>query len=137
MEIKGTLLETTISTAYGLEQSQLFTRIERIETVQMVEGRLWWLLAVGFPLLFVFLIGVIPIVLFFFLKQKWLFVHERSGSLLLFYKDSQRTKEFCATLLAVALQANKPVQRPQNVAQRMNQNSRLQNPQMPPQHTSD
>lgn len=106
MRIRGDVLDTTITTTYGLENRHLMTRIQRIETVEMIEGRLWWLLGIGIPLLFFFFLGLIPIVLFFFLKQKWLIVHNASGNLLLFYDDSQRANSFCQTLMAVARQLN-------------------------------
>jgi hypothetical protein len=106
MRILSDMLETSIATAYGLEQREIHTRIQRIETVEMVEGRLWWLLIIGIPLLFVFFLGVIPIVLFFVLKQKWLVVHNASGNLTLFYKDSKKVQDFCRTLMAISRQLN-------------------------------
>jgi len=62
MKISDDLLETKILTAFGLDQREIQTRIQRIETVERSEGRLWWLLWIGIPLLFTFFIGIIPIV---------------------------------------------------------------------------
>lgn len=105
MRIVGDTLETNIATAYGLEKREVHTRIQRIETVEMVEGRLWWLLIIGIPLLF-FFVGIIPIVLFFLLKQKWLVIHNVSGNLTLFYSDSKKVQDFCRTLMAISRQLN-------------------------------
>jgi len=106
MKISGDLLETKILTAFGLDQREIKTRIQRIETVERSEGRLWWLLWIGIPLLFTFFIGIIPIVLFFIIKQKWIVVHNNSGNLLLFYQDSTKAKNFCHTLMAISRQLN-------------------------------
>lgn len=106
MRISGDMLETKSKTVYGLENKESYTRIQRIETVEMIEGRLWWLLSIGIPLLGFYLIGVIPIILFFFLKQKRVVVYDKSGSHFLFYKDSHTVKDFCQTLMLVSRQLN-------------------------------
>lgn len=106
MRITGDILETKSKTSYGLEEREAYTRIQRIETVEIIEGRLWWLLSIGIPLIPAYFIGVIPIVLFFFIKQKRIVIHDKSGKNFLFYKDSPTAKDFCKTLLLVSRQLN-------------------------------
>lgn len=112
MRIVGDVLETAIGTSYGLENRDVYTRIPRVETAEVIEGRVWWLLGIGIPLLFVFFIGIIPIVAFFFVKQKCLIVHNVSGNLVLFYRDTKKAKDFCQTLMAVARQSNSKSAKP-------------------------
>ncbi|NEZ61995.1 hypothetical protein D0962_04265 [Leptolyngbyaceae cyanobacterium CCMR0082] len=106
MRVVEDVLETNIATSYGLENRNIYTRIQRIETVEVIEGRLWWLLAVGVLLLPVYLLGIIPIVIFFLVKQKWLIVHNAGSNIILFYRDTKKAKDFCRTLMAVARKLN-------------------------------
>ena len=126
MRITGDILEAKSKTAYGLEQRESYTRIQRIETVEMIEGRIWWLLSIGVPLLAAYFVGVVPIIAFFLLKQKRLVVHDKSGNNFLFYKDSAKAKDFCQTLMLVSRQLNSkstPVSNQRNKQRSQNPNN--------------
>ncbi len=106
MRIQNDVLETSIVTAYGLEKREVHTRIQRIESVEVVEGRFWWLLGIGIPMLLFYGLGIIPIVLFFVIKQRWLMVYNASGNLLLFHNDQKKAQDFCRTVMAISRQLN-------------------------------
>jgi hypothetical protein len=116
MKLSGDLLETKIVMAHSLEQREIQTRIQCIETIEMVEGRLWWLLWISVTIVTgslgidyfdgAWIVAIIPIIIFFVIKQKWLVVHNSSGNLVLFYKDSIKAKDFCNTLMALSRHLN-------------------------------
>lgn len=117
MRIQGDTLYTITTTSYGLEKKEIQTRIQNIDSVEIVEGRLWWLLFLGIITLRWY-IGVIPIVLFFILKQNWVVIHTPCSHLILFYKKSENAQGFCSTLLNLSRQLNSPaIPRQQNSAQ--------------------
>jgi hypothetical protein len=107
MRIVGDTLHTSTKTAYGLEKKETQTRIQNIDAVEVVEGRLWWLLWLGFSTL-VWGIGIVFIVLFFVLKQNWMVVHTPCSPLILFYKKAENVQGFCTNLLNLSRQLNAP-----------------------------
>lgn len=117
MRIEGDMLRTITRTAYGLEKKEVHTRIQNIDSVELVEGRLWWLLFVGIFTL-VWIIGIVFIVLFFMLKQNWIVVHTPCANLILFYKKTENVQGFCTSLLNLTRQLNAPaIPRQQDPAQ--------------------
>jgi hypothetical protein len=107
MRIVGDTLHTSTKTSYGLEKKETQTRIQNIDAVEVVEGRLWWLLFLGLSTL-VWGIGIVFIVLFFVLKQNWMVVHTPCSPLILFYKKSDNVQGFCTDLLNLSRQLNAP-----------------------------
>lgn len=106
MRINGDLLQTSTRMNYGLENKDVMTRIQNIDSVEVTEGCIWWLLAIGIPALAFYFIGIIPIVLFFVIKQKWLVVYTGSANLILFHKNTQQAREFRDKLMLLARQLN-------------------------------
>lgn len=72
IKVLGDMLQTNIDLAYGLEKKEIITPIVDVKSVEISEGRLWWLLGLGFTTLFLYFIGVIFIILFFVIKQRWI-----------------------------------------------------------------
>ncbi|PSB24022.1 hypothetical protein C7B82_28590 [Stenomitos frigidus ULC18] len=107
MRIVGDTLHTSTKTSYGLEKKEIHTRIQNIDAVEVVEGRLWWLLFLGIATL-LWVIGIVFIVLFFVLKQNWIVVHTPCSHLILFYKKSENVQGFCTNLLNLSRQLNAP-----------------------------
>jgi hypothetical protein len=97
MRIVGDTLHTSTKTAYGLEKKETQTRIQSIDSVEVVEGRLWWLLGLGFSTLLFWGLGLVFLVLFFVLKQNWMVVHTPGAPLILFYKKAEHVQDFCTT----------------------------------------
>lgn len=64
IKVVGDLLQTNINLAYGLEKKEILTPIHEVRAIEISEGRLWWLLALGFFTLFLYFIGVILIFMF-------------------------------------------------------------------------
>jgi hypothetical protein len=96
MRIVGDTLHTSTENSYGLEKKETQTRIQNIDAVEVVEGRLWWLLCLGLSTL-VWGIGIVFIVLFFVLKQNWMVVHTPCSPLILFYKKADNVQAFAPT----------------------------------------
>jgi len=94
------LLQTRITLAYGLENKEIHTRLDDIGSIEIVEGRLWWLLWLGLATIGVYLIGVIFIVLFLFIKQRWIVIYTKSVNLVVFYKKAENVEPFRTTVLA-------------------------------------
>lgn len=97
--IEDDLLIAKTVTTFGLEKKTIYTKLSDVGSIELCQGRLWWLIVLGIPTLF-FLVGFIFILLFFFLKQKWITVHCGSVSLNLFYKQQSDAEAFKDTLLA-------------------------------------
>lgn len=108
IKIVRDLLQTNVKLAYGLEKKDILTPISDVSSIEIVEGRLWWLLWLGITTLFMYLIGIIFIILFFVIKQRWIIFHTESMSLILFYKKSESVEEFRQTVLAVQRQLKTP-----------------------------
>jgi len=108
MRIVGDTLHTSTKTAYGLEKKETQTRIQSIDSVEVVEGRLWWLLGLGFSTLLFWGLGLVFLVLFFVLKQNWMVVHTPGAPLILFYKKADNVQDFCTHLLHLSRQLNAP-----------------------------
>lgn len=106
MRIVEDVLYTNVQASFGLESKELQTRIQSIDTVELVEGRLWWLLWLGIPSIFAMGIGLILIIIFFLYKQRWIAVYGGNAVLVLFHTDKQRAREFTQTLLLLSRQLN-------------------------------
>ncbi|MEQ8970391.1 MAG: hypothetical protein RIE73_08345 [Coleofasciculus sp. C1-SOL-03] len=93
------LLQTRIKLAYGLENKEIHTRLDDIGSIEIVEGRLWWLLWLGLATIW-FYLGIIFIVLFFLIKQRWIVIYTKSINLVVFYKEAENVEQFRTTILA-------------------------------------
>lgn len=107
MKIVGDVLQSNTTSAYQLEKKLIHTRIQNIDSVELVEGRMWWLLGIGIITL-IYLIGIAFIVAFFMYKRSWIVVHTNCSSLILFYKKTENAQEFCKHLLAISRELNTP-----------------------------
>lgn len=94
------LLQTRMTLAYGLENKEIHTRLDDIGSIEIVEGRLWWLLWLGLATIWFYLIGVIFIFLFFLIKQRWIVIYTKSVNLVVFYKEAENVEQFRTTILA-------------------------------------
>lgn len=106
LRIVGDTLQGKTVVNFGLETKEIYTRIQAIDSIEVIEGRMWWLLFLGLATLFLYFIGVIFIVLFFVFKQNCLVVHSNSASLVIFHQDTNRAKQFSQNLLLLARQLN-------------------------------
>ena len=97
--IEDDLLVVKTVTAFGLEKKTVYTKLSDVGSIELCQGRLWWLIVFGITTLF-FVVGIIFIVLFFFLKQKWITVRCSTVSLILFYNKQADAEAFKDTLLA-------------------------------------
>lgn len=114
MKIVGDVLQSNTTSAYQLEKKVIYTRIQNIDSVELVEGRMWWLLTLGI-FTFVYIIGIAFIVAFFVYKRNWIVVHTNCSNLILFYKKTENAQEFCKNVLAISQQLNAPMQPQQNM----------------------
>jgi hypothetical protein len=105
IKLIGNLLQSNVRLAFGLENKEIKTRLQDIGSIEIAEGRLWWLLWIGIPTLFPYLIGIIFIVLFFVIKQRWLVIYTKSVNLIVFYKRGENIEQFREAVFA-ALQEN-------------------------------
>lgn len=105
MRINGDILQTSTRVNYGLENKEVLTRIQNIDSIEVTEGLIWWLLIIGLITLS-FLIGVVFIVLFFVIKQKWLVIHTSSAALILFHNNTQQARDFRDKLMIISRQLN-------------------------------
>jgi hypothetical protein len=105
IKLSGDLLQSNVRLAFGLENKEIKTRIQDIGSIEVAEGRLWWLLWIGIPALGFPLIGVIFIVLFFVIKQRWLIIYTKSVNLVVFYNRTESVEQFREAVFA-ALQEN-------------------------------
>lgn len=108
IKIVGDHLQTNVDLAYGLEKKEIITPIQEVKSIEIAQGRLWWLLILGLLTLFVYFIGVIFIVLFFLIKQRWIIIYTSSVHLILFYKNSESIEQFRTTVLSIKRQLNSP-----------------------------
>jgi len=97
--IEDDLLIAKTVTTFGLERKTIYTKLSDVGSIELCQGRLWWLIFLGIPTLF-FVVGIIFIIAFFFIKQKWIAVHCRSVTLILFYNKQPDAEAFKDTLLA-------------------------------------
>jgi hypothetical protein len=109
MRLNGDLLQTQQRLAWGLEQQENYTRLSNLTSISITEGRIWWLLWLGFATL-AFYIGVIFIIAFFLVKPQWLVIHSGGETLILFFrqKDAEKVKLFRQTTLNLARQLSSP-----------------------------
>jgi hypothetical protein len=106
--IEDDLLIAKTVTTFGLERKTIYTKLSDIGSIELCQGRLWWLIVLGISTLAFFFVGLIFIILFFFLKQKWITVHCRSVTLTLFYKKQPDAEAFKDTLLAEITRGKNP-----------------------------
>lgn len=64
IKLNGNLLQSNVRLAFGLENKEIQTRLQDIGSIEIAEGRLWWLLWIGIATIFPIFIGVIFIVFF-------------------------------------------------------------------------
>lgn len=100
IKLLDNLLQTRVKLAYGLENKEIHTRLDDIGSIEIVEGRLWWLLWLGLATIWFYLIGVIFIFLFFLIKQRWIVIYNKSINLVVFYKKAENVEQFRTTVLA-------------------------------------
>ncbi len=102
-------LRAQIKLAGGLEGQEILIKRERIDSIQVTEGRIWWLLWTGLSALvlgniwnFVMAIGVLMIVAFFLIKQRWIIVYSGRQTIILFFKENQmsQVRTFAQSLMA-------------------------------------
>lgn len=105
IKLVGDLLQSNVRLAFGLENKEIKTRLQDISSIEIAEGRLWWLLWIGILTLFTFFVGIIFIVLFFLIKQRWLVIYTKSINLVLFYRRGEDIEQFREAVF-VALQEN-------------------------------
>jgi hypothetical protein len=106
VKLVGDLLQSNVRLAFGLENKEIKTRVQDISSIEVAEGRLWWLLWIGVATLYL-LIGVIFIVLFFVVKQRWLIIYTNSVKLVVFHKRAESVEQFREAVFA-AIQKNSP-----------------------------
>ena len=108
--IAGDIIQASSRLLFGLEKKKIYTRIQNVDSVELVEGRQWWLLWLGIPLLSIFGIGLVLIIAFFLIKRRWLVIYSQNAVLILFYDndDTERASQFSQILLDQARQLNNP-----------------------------
>lgn len=106
--MSGDMIQASSRLFFGLEKKQTHTRIQNVDSVELVQGRLWWLLWLGIPLLSIF-VGIVPIIAFFLMKRQWLTIYSQNAVLILFYQseDTERASQFSQMILDRARQINK------------------------------
>lgn len=109
IRVVGDVLQTITTSAYQLEKKFIYTRIQNIDSIELVEGRMWWLLFVGIITLFTYLIGILFIIAFFAFKRNWIVIHSNCANLILFYNKTENAQDFCKNVLAISRQLNTPM----------------------------
>jgi hypothetical protein len=107
IKIVGDLLHTNTESYYKLETKDIQTRIQDIKSIEIASGPLSWLLGLGIFTL-PWGIGIIFIILYFFIKQNWLIIYTTNISIIVFYKKTQDVEQFRNTVLRLARQLNSP-----------------------------
>ena len=107
IKIVGDLLHTNSESYYKLEKKDIQTRIQDIKSIEIASGPLSWLLGLGIFTL-PWGIGIIFIILYFFIKQNWLIIYTTNISIIVFYKKKQNVEEFRTRVLTLARQLNSP-----------------------------
>lgn len=102
-------LRAQMKLAWGLEGQEILIKSERIDSIQITEGRIWWLIWMGLSTLvlgniweFFIGVGVLLIIAFFLIKQRWLIVYSGRQTLILFFKENQmsQVRTFAQSLMA-------------------------------------
>lgn len=107
IKIVGDLLQTNIESYYKLEKKDIQTRIQDVKSIEIASGPLNWLLTLGI-LTILWGVGIIFIVLYFFIKQNWLIIYTTNLNIIIFYKKTQDVERFRNTVLRLARQFNLP-----------------------------
>ncbi len=108
VKIVGDLLQTNIESNYGLVKKDIQTRIQDVKSIEIASEPLNWLLILGLLTLWFYFIGIIFIILYFFIKQKWLIIYTTTISIIVFYKKNQDVEKFRSIVLSLARQFNSP-----------------------------
>lgn len=106
VKLAGDLLQSNVRLAFGLENKEIKTRLQDISSIEVAEGRLWWLLWMGILTLFTFVVGIIFIALFFLIKQRWLVIYTKSVNIVLFYKRGENVEQFREAIFAALQDAS-------------------------------
>ena len=107
IKIVGDLLHINSESYYKLETKDIQTRIQDIKSIEIASGPLSWLLGLGI-LTLPWGIGIIFIILYFFIKQNWLIIYTTNISIIVFYNKTQDVEQFRNTVLRLARQLNLP-----------------------------
>jgi hypothetical protein len=92
IQLRDNFIKTDINFFLGTKKT-IYTKIDKISSVELGEGRLWWLLIISIFTVF-FLIGIIFIILFFIVKVKWLTIYTDSFPLVISYDSDQQAEQF-------------------------------------------
>ncbi|MTJ14786.1 hypothetical protein FJR11_19840 [Anabaena sp. UHCC 0187] len=107
IKIVGDLLHTNTESYYKLEKKDIQTRIQDVKSIEIASGPLSWLLGLGIFTL-PWGIGIIFLILYFFIKQNWLIIYTTNISIIVFYKKTQDVEGFRTRVLTLARQLNSP-----------------------------
>jgi hypothetical protein len=101
--LKGNRLSIETKLSWDLEKKRTVVRVKAISVVELNEGRYWILLVLGILLIPIF-VGIIPIIAFFFMKQRSLLVYANGLAWVVFYKprDQELAENLALSLLQVA-----------------------------------
>jgi len=108
IKIVGDLVQSNIYSGYGLEKKEIQTRIQDVKSIEISSGPLAWLLGIGISTLFFYGLGIIFIILYFFIKQKWMIIYTSTLNIIVFYKKPEDVEQFRSTVLTLARQINSP-----------------------------
>ncbi|NJO64642.1 MAG: hypothetical protein HC836_42835 [Richelia sp. RM2_1_2] len=108
IKIVGDLLQSNIDSGYGLEKKEIHVRIQDVKSIEISSGPLTWLLGIGISTLFFYGLGIIFIILYFFIKQKWMIIYTSTLNIIVFYKKPEDVEQFRSAVLTLARQINSP-----------------------------
>ena len=74
------------------------------------------MLGLGITTLSLYFIGLVFIIIFFIVKQRWIVIHTPSINLSLFYKQSENVEQFKQTVLAIQRQLKTPTIAKSNIS---------------------
>ncbi|MCW6038906.1 hypothetical protein K4A83_21990 [Spirulina subsalsa FACHB-351] len=100
LELQSHLLYSQQETIFALESAKSYTLLNKIDSVDIVSGRIWWLLWLGL-ITSLFMFGILFIIAFFFLKQEWLLITSGRSTYVLFFRrnNHENIKQFAQNLL--------------------------------------
>lgn len=113
--IEDDFLVAKAVTTFGLETKTTYAKLADIGSIELCQGRLWWLIGFGITIISfasgirinaLALLGLFVIVLFFFLKQRSIVVYCKTVTLILFYEKQPDAEAFKDTLLAEIITNN-------------------------------
>ncbi|WP_017303831.1 hypothetical protein [Spirulina subsalsa] len=100
LELQGHLLYSQQESIFALESTKSYTVLSKIDSVEIVSGRIWWLLWLGLITSFL-LLGILFIIAFFLIKQEWLLIVSGRTTYVLFFRrnNRQNIQQFAQNLL--------------------------------------